>query len=179
MNYIRNAIFAVMGVSALWYGACDGAKRVDFSDVVDLQPPQLERVGVGSASSVEFCFDEPVEVVAQSLQAEAPLEIGAHRPIECGFALDLRTEMVRGRRYTISVTVADDNGNSLDIITNVYGYNDDIPQMIINEFTTRGSGRHPDVVELYLQTAGNIGGVTLYEGSMDNWTAERYCRRWS
>ena len=37
--------------------------------------------------------------------------------------------------------------------------------MLINEVTTQGSSTHPDVVELRLHSAGNLGGLTLYAGA--------------
>jgi hypothetical protein len=40
--------------------------------------------------------------------------------------------------------------------------------MRINEFTTRGSGNHPDVVELAVLGGGNMGGVVLYQGTPSN-----------
>jgi hypothetical protein len=37
--------------------------------------------------------------------------------------------------------------------------------VLINEFTTRGSGNHPDLVELKTLTAGDLGGMVLYHGT--------------
>ena len=45
-----------------------------------------------------------------------------------------------------------------------YGFNARVPRLLINEFTPRGSGNHPDLVELKTLTAGNMGGVVLYLG---------------
>lgn len=150
---------------------CDGesGRAVEFYDLVDLQPPKLEGVHVHTANNIELCLDEKVSVIDQSLQLSAPLTLEKYDESECGVILTIREKMTPGSRYTISMTVVDENGNSLDIITNVYGYNDRVPEIVINEFTTRGSKSHPDIVELYLQSGGNIGGVTLYEGSATNW----------
>lgn len=164
---------AMIGVAMVWFGACEGVGKIEYYDMIDLHPPELERVQVLSATSIEFCFDETVELVTQSLHLSLPLELDTHGATECGLALNLRTAMKPGKGYAVSATVMDDNGNSLDILTNVYGYNDRVPRMVINEFTTRGSSRHPDVVELYLHTGGNVGGVTLYEGSPDRWESRK------
>jgi len=61
----------------------------------------------------------------------------------------------------------------LDIISNVYGYNGHLPDIVINEFTTQGSKSRPDIVELYVKSSGNIGGLTLYEGSMSDWESRK------
>jgi hypothetical protein len=50
-------------------------------------------------------------------------------------------------------------------VETVYGYNPDVPAILINELTTQGSGSHPDVVELRLTSGGNLGGLTLYAGA--------------
>ena len=45
--------------------------------------------------------------------------------------------------------------------------------MIINEFTTQGSGSHPDLVEIRVLSDGNLAGACLYEGVPGNWD-QRY-----
>lgn len=166
----------VVIVMVLGYAGCNeqpSGGGVEFNDMIDLQPPRLETVQVRGTDRVEFCVDEPVSVVEQSLRVSEPLVIDGHRATECGVMIILGVTMIPGEQYTVSMTVVDESGNSLDILTNVYGYNDRVPQVVINEFTTRGSSTHPDVVELYLKSAGNIGGVTLYEGSPQDWESRK------
>lgn len=154
---------------------CAGERgnAVEFYDMVDLQPPKLEEVRVKAANSIELCIDEEVSVVEQSLQLSEPLTLESYGQSECGVGITLGMNMSPGGQYTVSMTVVDGSGNSLDIIADVYGYNDRIPEIVVNEFTTRGSARHPDIVELYVQSGGNIGGLTLYEGSATNWESRK------
>jgi len=41
--------------------------------------------------------------------------------------------------------------------------------MWINEFTPRGSGNHPDALEILVLSGGNMGGATLYQGVPEGW----------
>ena len=46
-----------------------------------------------------------------------------------------------------------------------------VPRLLINELTPRGSGNHPDVVELKALAAGNVGGAVLYLGTPGSYDA--------
>ena len=46
-----------------------------------------------------------------------------------------------------------------------YGFNPNVPRLLINEFITQGTTDHPDIVELKVLTGGNMGGVVLYQGT--------------
>ena len=37
----------------------------------------------------------------------------------------------------------------------------EVPDILINEFTTNGSGRHPDTVELYAEKGGNTAALPI------------------
>jgi hypothetical protein len=78
--------------------------------------------------------------------------------------------MTAGREYTIEATAQDEQGNSLTFMANCYGFNSHKPEIIINEFTTQGSQTHPDMVELKVCLAGDMGGLTFYQGTPANWT---------
>lgn len=69
-----------------------------------------------------------------------------------------------GSRCMIEGEVADSSGNTLIFSAAVYGWNDSIPKLIINEFTTQGSSAHPDRVELISLSAGNTAGITFCDG---------------
>ena len=72
---------------------------------------------------------------------------------------------IPGRRYTLQAEARDARGNTASFIADFYGYNGRVPRVLINELTPRGSGNHPDLVELKTLTAGNLGGVVLYQGT--------------
>jgi hypothetical protein len=69
----------------------------------------------------------------------------------------------------VEAQVADEAGNHLRFVARFHGLNEMIPAMVINEFTTQGSGSHPDIVELRVLSDGNLAGSCLYEGVPENW----------
>ncbi|MFW5688769.1 MAG: hypothetical protein ACOC1U_04275 [Spirochaetota bacterium] len=71
--------------------------------------------------------------------------------------------------HHVEAQVSDTSGNHLRFLAHFYGHNPMVPAMLINEFTTQGSGGHPDIVELRVLSDGNLAGVTLYEGVPENW----------
>ncbi|WP_028972763.1 hypothetical protein [Spirochaeta cellobiosiphila] len=67
-------------------------------------------------------------------------------------------------------TVNDQNDNETFFILPFYYSNPNLPNIIINEFTTKGSKTHPDMVEFYCLTSGNIESLTFYIGVKSNYT---------
>ena len=70
-----------------------------------------------------------------------------------------------GRRYLLEAEAHDARGNTASFMAEFYGYNGRVPRLLINEFIPRGSGNHPDLVELKALSAGNMGGVVLTSGT--------------
>jgi len=71
----------------------------------------------------------------------------------------------------LEAEAADARGNTASFLADFYGFNSRIPRLLINEFTPRGSGTHPDLLELKVLAGGDMGGVVLYQGtpgSFDN-----------
>lgn len=64
----------------------------------------------------------------------------------------------------LQLSVQDSAGNSTTIETVAYGKNFDVPDLILNEFTTKGSRTNPDRVEIRILSDGNMAGVTFYNG---------------
>jgi len=67
-------------------------------------------------------------------------------------------------RSDVSGRVKDYSGNTSGFTIQVWGFNPDLPGVLINEFTTKGTARSPDRTELLIVTPGNINGMTLYCG---------------
>lgn len=70
-----------------------------------------------------------------------------------------------GKQYSITGTVEDKYGNSILFVLPFWGYNPAVPKLLISELLTQGSSTHPDAIELYALSAGNLAGCTLYIGS--------------
>ncbi len=163
----------IIGVGLLLLIGCNPLRRNIFHEISDLTPPVFESASAVAAQQINICFDEPVMVVEDSVRIDGALAIIRVEAVECGVALQVDQPLVAGKAYRVGLAVSDHNGNSLDVVTDIYGYNPAIPAAVINEFTTRGSKNHPDLVELYLLEEGNVGGLTLYDGSVSRWRSRK------
>jgi hypothetical protein len=130
----------------------------------DLRPPQLQVVLSTSPSELSLEFDEDASLVSDKTRISPPLAVteitGPGRQIR------IRGETQSpGRLYTLEAEAEDAKGNHASFMADFYGYNGRVPRLLINEFTPQGSGNHPDLVELKAFTAGDMGGVVLYQGT--------------
>ena len=139
----------------------------------DLQPPVLLALAVASAKEVELSFHEPAEPLSGSFMLAPTISLVNIVCTDTGIRVLLGEPLVPGVHYHLEGVVKDASGNRLKFITNFYGYNSEVPELCINEFTTRGTGTHPDVVELYVRSEGSLAGVCMFEGTADNWS-DRY-----
>lgn len=135
----------------------------------DLQSPRFLGTRTCSPSQVELDFHERVEPVHTTYQLVPDTPIESVISTGCTVCIDLQQPMTPGAAYALYGTVCDGSGNSLQFITDLYGFNPEVPRLKISEFTTQGSGRHPDAVELVATTAGSLAGVAVYEGTDTRW----------
>ncbi len=135
----------------------------------DLVPPVYQGIQTIDAKTVAVDFDETVLVDVSSVVVSKSL--GKPTATVAGSRLLVATEgaSVPGTEYHIEGRVEDGAGNSTTFLAAFYGHNDRVPTVVINELTPQGSSSRPDVVELFVSTAGNLGGVTLYEGTPGTW----------
>ena len=79
-----------------------------------------------------------------------------------------------GEKGILQGAVEDNARNSLYFTISLYGYNDRVPKVLINEFTTQGSSAHPDRVELLVLEAGDTAGMVFYDGGACSYPLLRY-----
>ncbi len=161
------SLVIILGCSIAGVSCGPIAELIDFSDA-DLTPPALVKVCSISPTEIELTFDEQCITMVEELKIYPELEISRVSTREKAIILTVSPQ-TPGNEYTLEGVVEDACGNSLSFMARIYGYNPSIPELLINEFTTRGTGYHPDVVELRILSPGNMGGVTLYQGTPDNW----------
>ncbi len=118
--------------------------------------------------TVQLLLNEPSTLKANSSSIGPDLEIISTQSIESTLVITVETQ-TPGQKYFIKTTLEDRYHNSVDILAVFYGFNPQLPTVKINEFTTRGTGNHPDVVELKVKKEGNMAGMTLYQGTESNW----------
>jgi len=135
----------------------------------DISPPVFLAARALSREGIELSFSEPAALDLASAQFQPVLEVlGVSEPAET-LVLTVSPQSP-GREYTLAATVADRKGNSLSFLACLYGFNPEVPGLLINEFTTLGSESHPDCVELKALAEGNLGGVAFYEGTSGSWS---------
>ncbi len=138
----------------------------------DIHPPII----LGAETASENCFilefSEQVIPVQNSFNFLPPAgiekitvstikESSEQKELLCIYT---ETSVPPGSRFIVEGEVMDPSGNTLFFSAAVYGWNDSIPDLIINEFTTQGSSAHPDRVELLALSTGNTAGITFCDG---------------
>lgn len=153
---------AAIAAAAAAAGCTPLEDTVYFADQ-DFTPPTMRSLAATGPTTIVARFTE--EATAEEAFASAAL--GAVETSSEGRKVRFETEHPGeiGEAYTLEAVVADSAGNTMSFVETVYGYNPAVPEILINEVTTQGSATHPDMVELRLLTAGNLGGLTLYGGA--------------
>jgi len=155
---------------ALAFAGCSAEVDSRGTSDIDLTPPALLGATATSPGGAEIRFSEPVTLVEGSFTSDPPLELSGARPQGDCIVLDLSPQ-IPGSRYLLELTVADASGNTAHVLFALYGFNPEVPAVLINELTVRGSAAHPDIVELRVESAGNMGGLVLCNGTANNWTS--------
>ena len=142
----------------------------DFRELLepDLVPPCLIGVRSMNSTEIELEFDEIPVSQPDWLKLHPDGNIRSLSRKDSSLIV-LVDQQHPGQEYILEAVVEDKRGNRLSFLTTIYGYNPDTPRVLINEFTTRGTGNHPDVLELKVLNDGNMGGMSLYQGTPNNW----------
>lgn len=134
----------------------------------DLVPPLLLGIRSVDGRRVELCFDEPAEAGPGDFAIFPELALSSVVCEPERLLLEV-SEQRPGEPYILNATVQDGHGNSLSFLAAFYGYNPHVPRLLINEFSCRGSGNHLDAVELKVLAGGDMGAVTVYQGTPSDW----------
>jgi hypothetical protein len=131
-----------------------------------LRPPQMERVSGVQSNVLEAYFDKAAWVEEGSLSAYPGLDVAAVEDGSSVVRITLAQAAEAGKRYTLKMTVRDEGGNTCAFLYQFYGYNPRIPDMRINELIVNTpSSTVYNQVEIAVFSAGNMAGVTLFEGT--------------
>lgn len=140
---------------------------------MDLKPPVLQNIILKNSTSLTIRFDEIVSFDNNAYKSEPQLDLQSWTIEEKSLTLLFSEDQKPGKMYKCRSDVKDKRGNSLSFIIRYYGWNPQIPPLLINEFNPEGSGNNPDAIELYAAGAGNTAGVTLFLGTA-NFFSESY-----
>ena len=138
---------------------------VNFFTGEDCLAPVLLAVRSESGSIIRLEFDEPVKVYGKSFEPSTARADGRY------VFVSLTRSLPPGERYLVSGRVKDYSGNSVGFSISVWGLNPRLPEMAINEFTTKGTAKSPSRTELRVLENGNLCGIALYAGIPDDYDA--------
>jgi len=139
----------------------------------DLAPPVLCRVYTETVRSARFIFDEPTNMEAAGITVDPDIPVQTVLSEENSVTVVFATLLQPGMEIVLRGEAKDAQGNSTFFIARFYGFNPNPARLVINEFITRGSDTHPDLVELKVLQAGSLAGICFCHGTRDNY-AYRY-----
>lgn len=129
----------------------------------DNKSPVLLSVNSIASSIVRLDFDEQVKVYGKSFSPFTARADGK------SIYVTLNSSLKGGTKAQLSGRVQDYYGNTTGLEISVWGYNPNLPKVVINEFTTKGNDDNPDRVELLALSSGNLAGMALYCGIPDDY----------
>lgn len=130
----------------------------------DLCPPQVQLVQALDATQIAVEFDEEASLVAGKTRIDPPLAVVGSSGPSKEVTIDADPQSP-GQHYQLEASATDARGNVASFQADFWGYNAGVPRLLINELTPRGSGNHPDLVELKALSDGDMGGVVFYVGT--------------
>ena len=163
----RAAAAAVLAALSCMVSACGKVSAAHSFIEPDLMPPLLRAVEVPDRTTIAVSFSEPAVMESGSLAIDPPLDLQGVSYDGARMLLAV-ADQTAGAEYRLKAVVTDERGNGLGMAARFYGHNGDVPSLIITELTTRGSRTRPDRIEMVALAAGDLGGVTLYDGTPGN-----------
>ena len=165
--YVLLSIIAVSVILILILMGC--AQEIEIGEIVnafsgkDSTAPVLLSVSMESSLIVRLEFSEPVKIYGSSFGQ------GTARADGKLIFVSLNSSLPPGKKSTVSGRVKDYSGNTSGFSVQVWGFNPNLPKILINEFTSKGTEKSPDRTELKVLSRGNLNGMTLYNGTPNDW----------
>lgn len=139
----------------------------------DIQAPMFISMGTLDSKTLELQFSENISSEPEYLFIDPDIEISSLTVEKDKMQIFFARDLEPGSLLKIEISVSDLSGNSLTLISDFYGYNSNLPELLINEFTCQGSATNPDKVELRVLSDGNTAGVCIYEGVDTEWAQRK------
>ena len=141
----------------------------DLFSMQDCTPPVLLSAAAINPSTLFFQFDEPIEETTCTINANGKA-VTEYLCNGKNLTVSLSNPMALATFCTIEGRVEDKKGNSCRFTTDVWAKNTRRANILINEFTTKGTESNPDRVELLVTKGGNLAGITIANGIGVNYT---------
>ena len=156
--------------------ACDAQGQRELFNVLagtDHQGPVLMETRATGTHTATYRFDEMIFCSPDDFRIGSDdTSIQSVTTFEEELKITFTHPLVPGSRIVVEGRVSDQFGNTLTFSCGVWGFNARVPEVLINEFTTKGSSTNPDRVELLVLSDGNLAGLTLYDGLSESFDSE-------
>ena len=116
-----------------------------------------------STSSGNLLFDEEIGEI--SAFAATPIALRGVSAGAKNVTLVFQEAIPAGTSVLVEGKVKDIRGNSNRFSLRMWGKNTNPASVVINEFTTKGTEKQPDRVELMVTRSGNLGGFVVTDGN--------------
>lgn len=129
----------------------------------DSTPPKLLSAKATDTATITFIFDEVLANKHITIKVAGISSTNFLQKRET-VTLYLPSAMEIGSSIRIEGRVEDLWGNSTCFSLDVWANNPSRAELMINEFSTKGSATNPDRVELFVTKGGNLAGITVAHG---------------
>ena len=152
----------------LLFFSCEGPREL-LHTFDDLTPPSLISIKTIDEFRLEISCNEDILLKKESIQPREDIDILSITNNGNSTIVEFSTPLLPEKEYCSEFRIEDLRGNYLSFIAKYYGYNPNLPKVLINEFICRGTDTNPDKIELYIIKGGNLGGVALFNGVSSNY----------
>ncbi|MDR1429720.1 MAG: hypothetical protein LBI85_05475 [Spirochaetaceae bacterium] len=116
-----------------------------------------------SGGIMEFSFSRPVSLSCIDFDPPLDTELLEAELLDAGGLVRLRFEqgLPGGSRVSADLLVADEEGNTLEVLIPFRTRNDSLPVLVINEIRTEYSNPRCEFIELKTSTPGNLGALRV------------------
>ncbi len=153
--------------------SCEAQSQIELINAMvgnESQGPVLLEVRTVAFNKVQLTFNKFIKGERGDFNFENSLiKVDSLSAKEQILTLVLNKAISGGKKENLKAHITDLSGNSLTFTIGIWGYNPNLPRLLINEFTTKGSGNNPDRVELIVLEQGDLAGITLYDGVKDDY----------
>lgn len=140
-------------------------------DLFDITPPSIAAIGLVDSKTLKIESNEPIFLDIEDFYCGKEI-ISSINEYDNFIEVIFTDDLIPGKEYNSEITLYDSNGNYNRFLAKFYGFNSNLPVLIINEFICKGTKSNPDKVELYIVQGGNLAGMTLYTGTKESYESK-------
>jgi len=152
---------------SLLFSTCTFEKipAINILEGKDSNPPVLIEIKASAQKQIMLIFDEKVTLILNNNKDKIE---SINYKGNIAYLL-LKKTLEPWEKISLDFIALDTKKNSTSLVCPIYGFNARKPLALINEITTKGTKTQPDRTELLILKGGNLAGLTLYQGCIDNW----------